>query len=254
MSDLLAILHTPDSRESTKSALLNKFKCIIAHLNIGKVDIKVNPRLPVNNHLEGKSKELMTVIIGWGLRTRPTWETIIPEPKNLESVRQFIAIDLFERKGIDGRILKKPLINAGIFQGKRMQLNNLTHFLEGNCFQTSTPYGLKKVEVFGYDNNQDSTTLCTFELGESSEIEIVRMIFELFVDHEHNRAEICNLLNAQQVNAPKDFKAWTPGLVKSILKCPFYIGANKYREFIKYDVFTPIIEKTVYFAAQARIP
>lgn len=148
------------------------------------------------------SKELLTVIIGWGLKEKPSWETIIPRPKSLDSVRQLIAIDLFERKGLDGRVLEKPLINAGKFWSRRMQLNNQTLFLEGNFLQASTPYDLKRVELVCAGNNTKSPIpLFAFEPGDSSEVEIIRMIFELFVDHDHNRSEICNLLNAQEVKA-----------------------------------------------------
>ena len=254
MSDLLAILHTPGSSEDTKKGLINKFNNILDQLNIGRANIKVNLRFPINDYLANTSEELLTVVIGWGLREKPSWERIIPKPNSLASVRQLIAIDLFERKGLDGRVLEKPLINAGKFWSRRMQLNNQTLFLEGNFLQASTPYGLKRVEVFCAENNtQPSMPVFTFEPGEPSEVEIVRMIFELFVDHDHNRSEICNLLNAQEVKAPQKNRVWTPRTIKTILKCPFYIGANKYLGFIRLNVFTPIIVKSVYFEAQARI-
>jgi len=89
--------------------------------------------------------------------------------------------------------------------------------------------------------------------GESSEIEIVKLIFDLFVNHDYNRTQICNLLNAQRVNAPNKSDLWNPSKILTILKSPMYIGANQYRESIIYNVFPPIIEKSVFFEAQARI-
>jgi len=254
MSDLFAILYTPGSSEATKKGLIHKLNNIIEQLDIGKANIKVNPRAPINDYLAGQSKDLLSVVIGWGLQAKPSWKTILPEPKCFGSVRQLIAIDLFERKGVDGRVLERPLINAGKYWSRRMQVNNQNLFCEGNFLQASIPYGLKRVKVFGIDNNTNfSMPLFAFEPGEPSEIEIVRMIFDLFVNHDYNRSEICNLLNAQEVKAPQNSKVWNPRTIKTILASPFYIGANKYREFIQFDVFTPIIEKSVYFEAQAKI-
>jgi len=105
-----------------------------------------------------------------------------------------MAIDLFEREGIDGRVLEKPQLNAGKYWGRRMQLNNNSLFLEDNYLQASTPYGLKRAKVQPKNDSDNSNVRSvTFEPGEPAEIEIVRMIFELFVNHEHNRTEICNL-------------------------------------------------------------
>ena len=135
-----------------------------------------------------------------------------------------------------------------------MHLTNKMLFIEGNFLQASTPYGLKRVEVLCADNmTLPSMPLFTFKPGKHSEVEIVRTIFELFLNQGHNRSELCNLLNAQVVKAPQKNKVWTPRMIKTILECPFYIGANKYRGFIKFNVFIPIIDKSVYFEAQARI-
>lgn len=223
-------------------------------LNIGSPKIIVNPSPNFDDCFLSVSNDFLTIIIGWGLKSEPSWEAIFPRVHQLGPLRQLMAIDLFERKGIDGRVLKKPLLNAGEFWSRRMQLNNKSLFLEDNFLQASTPYGLKRVKIQpqNYSYKSDVRNV-TFEPGEAAEIEIVRMIFELFVNHDHNRAEICNLLNAQQVKAPNKNKAWNQKIIKSILECPFYIGANRYQEFIKHDVFMPIDEKSIYYEAQARV-
>lgn len=252
MSDLFAILYTPGSGKATKEGLINKFKNIIDQLNIGKVKIKVNPKSPINVYLADKSNELLTVVIGWGLREKPSWKTIIPDSKYLESVRQLVAIDLLERKGSDGRVLDTLMITTEKYRNRNTNRNKQDLFFEGHFLQTSIPYGLKRVQVFDLkENNPSSVPLFAFEPGEPSEVEIVRMIFDLFVNHNYNRSEICNLLNAQEIDAPKNCKAWNQKKIKSILACPLYIGANQYLEFIKFDVFKPIIKKSVYFESQA---
>lgn len=254
MSNLLAILHSPGSGKSLEELLLKKFTCRIKQLNIGSSEVHVNSSPNFDECLLNASGDFLTIIIGWGLTSEPSWEGIFSRIQKVSSLRQLIAIDLFEREGIDGRVLEKPLLNAGKSMGRRMRLNNRALFLEDNFLQSSTPYGLKKVRIHSHnDSDKSDVRSVTFEPGEPAEIEIVRMIFELFVNHDHNRAEICNLLNAQQVKAPNKSKAWNQKTIKSILECPFYIGANRYREFIKHDVFIPIIEKSIYYEAQARI-
>jgi hypothetical protein len=254
MSDLFAILYAPGCGTSTTEGLINKLNNIIDTLDVGKTNIKVNPRLPICSYLDCKSNNLISIVIGWGLQDKPSWERIIPGPKCLGSVRQLIAIDLFERRGADGRILEKPMVNAGKYWGRKMQQNEHNLFFKGSFLQTTLPYGLKRVKVSDVElNNHSSLALFSLEPGEPSEVEVVRMIFDLFVDHDYNRSEICNLLNAQEVKAPKNSKVWNQNIIKTILLCPFYVGANRYRGFIKFDVFTPIIEKTVYFEAQAKM-
>lgn len=254
MPSLLAILHSPGSRKSLEELLLKKFTCKMKQLNIGSSEVIVNSSPNFDECLLNAPGDFLTIIIGWGLKSEPSWEGVFSRIQNVSALRQLIAIDLFEREGIDGRALEKPLLHAGKSAGRRIQLNNKSLFLEDNYLQSSTPYGLKKVRIYPQDGpDKFDARSVTFEPGEPAEIEIIRTIFELFVNHDHNRAEICNLLNAQQVRAPNKSKAWNQKTIKSILECPFYIGANRYREFIKHDVFIPIIEKSIYYEAQARI-
>ncbi len=254
MPKLLAILHSPGSSKSLEERLLKKFTCKIEQLNVGIPEITVNSSPNFDGCFLSAPNSSLTIIIGWGLISEPSWEAIFSRIHQMGPLRQLMAIDLFEREGVDGRVLEKPLLNAGGYWTRRMRLNNKSLFLEDNFLQAATPYGLKRV-ITQPNEASDSSGVrsVTFEPGEPAEIEIVRMIFDLFVNHAHNRAEICNLLNAQQVKAPNKNKAWNQKIIKSILECPFYIGANRYREFIKHDVFMPIVEKSIYYEAQARI-
>jgi hypothetical protein len=254
MPDIFAILFAPDSSKGAEKQLIQKLRNIIDLLNIGKADIRVNPRLPIKEYWEGKTEGMITLIIGWGLHSKPSWELLMPEQQYLKSVRQFLAIDLFERKGIDGRVFEKPHINAGKYWSHRIQQRNRNLFFEGYFLQSTEPYALKRMKVIPREgDNNSSMPLYTFEPGKSDEVEIVKIIFDLFVNHDYNRTEICNLLNAQEVKTPKKSSAWDIRIIKTILESPLYIGANQYRKCIKYDVFIPIIEKSVYFEAQAKM-
>ena len=251
MAETLAILY---ASASLQNGLINKLNNIVQLFDIGKAEIIVNPEFPISACLKGKQKNLLTVIIGWGRKGKPSWETILPSQKHLRSIRQLFAIDLYEREGFDGRVLGKPMMNAGKYWSERMRQYKQNLFFEGYFLHPFTPYGLKKVKAPKIDDSSPSSmSLFVFEPGEPAEVEIVRMIFDLFVGHDYNLSKIANLLNAKEVNAPKNCKAWNPRPIKTILKSPFYIGANKFRGFIKYDVFPSIIEKPVYFEAQAKI-
>jgi hypothetical protein len=254
MTDTFAILHAPNTSKRMENRLIQKLNIIINCLNIGKFKISVNPDFPIDNYLKNDSKNLFTLIIAWGLCVKPSWEIIMPATQCLVSLRQFIAIDLFERKGLDGRILETPKINAGKYWSQNIKRNNKNLFFDGYFLQAKIPYGLKKVTVSNTKKIiSSSMPMFAFEPGEPSEVEIVRMIFDLFVSHDYNRTEICTLLNAQEVQAPQKNGIWNAKTIKTILESPLYIGANQYRGYIKQNVFTPIIEKYIFYEAQAKI-
>jgi len=253
MTDTLVILYAPDSPKDREQRLVHKLTAFIKGLNIEKVKINIRSDLPITE-FQNQSENLITLIIGWGLPVPPSWELILPDRQLMGSIRQFIAFDLFERKGFDAKHLKEPRMNAGAYLSQNIKRHNRNLFFDGFFLQAKIPYGLKKVPV--QDTLNDSVTptpLFTFAPGDPSEVEIVRMIFELFVSHGYNRTEICSLLNAQEVRAPQKNGAWNAGNIKTILESPFYIGANQYRGFIKHDVFPAIIQKYIFYEAQARI-
>ena len=255
MAEDIAILYAPGVSLQIRNSLICKLNNVLEQLNIGKPEIFVNPEFPIDILMDIKKKKLLTMVIGWGLKDRPSWEKIIPEPKHFGSIRQLFAIDLFERKGFDGRTLVRPMMNAGKYWSQKMQQHRRNLFFSDYFLHPSAPYGLKKVQVPNADNDYHppNMPLFIYKPGEPAEVEIVRMIFELFVGHDYNFSKICNLLNSREVSAPKKSKVWHPRTIKTILKCPLYIGANKFHDFLKYDVFQSIIAKPVFFEAQAKI-
>ena len=254
MIDTFAILYAPGVNKEKESRLIQKLNNIVERLNIGEVNIRINPELPIDQYWENEPNNLITLIIGWGLCAKPSWEILIPEMQYFESARQFIAIDLFERKGLDGRLLEKPMISAGKYWSQKIKQNNQNLFFDGYFLQANVPYGLRKVQLSDSEReNHSSVPLFAFEPGEPSEVEIVRMIFELFVSHDYNRTEICTLLNAQEVKSPLKNGIWNARTIKTMLKSPLYIGANQYCGYIKHDVFPQVIEKAIFYEAQAKI-
>ncbi len=254
MTNTYAILYAPGSPKDREKRLIQKLKTIIDRFGIQDVQIKINPDLPIRRCPQNNRSNLLTLIVGWGLPSLPAWERIVPESDFLESVRQFIAIDLFERSRLDGNSLKAPKMNAGSHLSQNIKRNNRNLFFDGFFLQAKVPYGMRKVQVKNvFQDKEMNNPVFTFEPGDPSEVEIVRMIFELYVSHDYNRTEICALLNAQEIRGPQKNGTWNAGNIKTILKSPFYIGANQYRGFVKYDVFTPIIEKYIFYEAQSKI-
>jgi hypothetical protein len=84
-------------------------------------------------------------------------------------------------------------------------------------------------------------------------VEIVRLIFELFVIHDYTLTDVCNLLNSQGVKPPLKNNTWKTSVVRTILESEIYIGANEFSGCVKQDVFPPFIDKAVFFEAQAKI-
>jgi hypothetical protein len=77
-------------------------------------------------------------------------------------------------------------------------------------------------------------------------------MFDLYVNHGYTMADITNLLNAQGVSAANKSKVWNPKKVKNIITSVFYIGSNQFGACIKHNVFPAIIDRSIFYAAQAR--
>ncbi|MFC1535262.1 recombinase family protein, partial [Thermodesulfobacteriota bacterium] len=158
------------------------------------------------------------------------------------------------RFGVDGRFLDKPRIGAGKYWGRKVQEGRMKHFLKGYYVQPMPPYGMKRVRKKSSDE-KFSRYRSRYILipGDSEEVQIVRLIFDLFVNHYYNRTDISNLLNAQGAKPPGRKTIWKSNAVSAILKDPVYIGANQHQETIRYNVFPSVLDKFLFFEAQAKI-
>ena len=91
------------------------------------------------------------------------------------------------------------------------------------------------------------------EPGDPEKVEIVRLIFELFVIHDYTLTDICNLLNSQGVKSPLKSNTWKTRVVRTILESEIYIGANEFCGCVKHGVFPSFIDKSIFFEARAKI-
>jgi hypothetical protein len=196
---------------------------------------------------------MITLIVGWGLPSEPSWNMLFNENFSFESVRHIFAFDLYERERFNGEILNEPQINAGKYWSQKVQQNYYRLFLEGCYIRNNIPYGMKRVPIKNSAILSSRRIHHTLEPGDPAEIKIVRLIFDLFANHDYNRTEICNLLNAQGIEGKNKSSIWDPRKILTILKTPMYIGANQYGDCITYDVFPSIIDKATFFQAQSKI-
>jgi Recombinase len=89
--------------------------------------------------------------------------------------------------------------------------------------------------------------------GRPDEIEVVRLIYEMFVHEGRSRTEILNFLNAEGVPAPRRIPAWRPRHIDLILTDPVYVGASRVGRVVAFDIGIPIISPALYHLAQAKL-
>ena len=192
--------------------------------------------------------------MGWGLPEKPYWDQWAFIVKTSPVIRLFIAVDLYENIGDYGRMLFLPNSCKGSGRGYKTWETHCKLFLD-NCFVCSiAPYGMRRIpkeDCLAPDLPKINRYLLT--PGTSEEIEIVRLIFSLFVDHGYTLTEISNLLNAQGVKAPHVSKTWRMRKIKSMILSATYIGSNQYGACIKHDVWPALIERSTFCAALAKI-
>lgn len=145
MSGTLAIVHAPGVNQAQLNTLVEKLRDFIDHMDFKGADIQVNPDIHLKSEKYDNKDEIITLIVGWGLPFKPTqgwWMNEIPISK---TVRQFIAIDLFERNRFDGRELNPPKINAGKYWSRKTRRENFRLFLEGFYIKPTAPYAMRRV-------------------------------------------------------------------------------------------------------------
>jgi len=254
MSRTLAIVHAPGVNQAQLNMLVEKFRDFMDQIDLNGTDIQINPDTPFRSGKIFNKDEITTLIVGWGLPSKPTWDRWMSEIALSKTVRQFIGIDLFEKIRFDGRKLEVPKINAGKYWSKRTRQKNFKLFLEGYYIKSTAPYAMRRVPVKKSKQTVRSSRLrYVLETGDPEKVEIVRLIFELFVIHDYTLTDVCNLLNSQGVKPPLKSNTWKTSAVRTILESEIYIGANEFSGCVKHDVFPPFIDKSIFFEAQAKI-
>ena len=252
MRKTLAIIHAPGATENQERMLVQKLRYRLDLHGLSGVTIRIKPKMPFQD--DDFNKCWNTVVLGWGLPSDPTWDKWVCEHNPARVAQEFLVFDLFERRRDDGQIPCEPRINAGSYWSRRVKHKNFQLFLDGYYLRPFAPYGMRCVAK--KESRESPSRLRSHNVlvpGNQEDIEIVRLIFDLFVNHDSKRTKIANLLSVQSVKPPGKNARWNAGVVKAILENPAYIGANEYRGSIRFNVFPSIINKSIFFEAQAKI-
>lgn len=253
MLKTVTVVHAVGANNSQLEILAKKMRCFLKGMNFYSHDIRVNasPVIYMNN--SGNDDIPSTLIIGWGLSERPCWEKWAYEIKTSPVIRLFIAVDLYERYEANARVLIMPDVKRGNYWRHKSWQTRCKLFLNGCYVSYVAPYGMKRIPKDVYDDGLTVSIRYMLVPGLQQEIEIVRLIFNLFVNHSYTMTEISNLLNAQGIMAPNRSKIWSGKKIKSLMTSVVYIGSNQYGACMKHNVFPALIDRSTFCAAQAKI-
>ena len=136
--------------------------------------------------------------------------TLVITPERIYDLRDEYDWDAFERelkRGNDYLKYTKKILNRG----------RLESVSQGNYIGSQPPYGYEK--TFVMDGKRKCPTLKIKE----DEAEIVRMIFDMYVNKDMGTTKICNYLDEMKIKPPKG-ERWSPPAMKDLLDNIHYIG------------------------------
>lgn len=106
---------------------------------------------------------------------------------------------------------------------KRLQRGRLLSAKEGKFVGSRAPFGYEKVKLKGQKGY-------SLEINQK-QANIVRVIFDMFVNKKYKPADICRYLNSLSIISPS-FSTWTASSVREILRNPVYKGYIQFNERI----------------------
>ncbi len=136
--------------------------------------------------------------------------TYVITPERMYDLRDEYDWNAFEaelKRGNDYLKYTKKILNRG----------RLLSVSQGNYLGTVPPYGFDKTWVM------DGKRKCPTLKENKEQAEIVRLMFDLYVNEDMGCTNICNHLDSMGVKAPKGEK-WSPAAMKKMLENPHYIG------------------------------
>lgn len=140
--------------------------------------------------------------------------TLIITPERIYDLRDEYDWDAFERelkRGNEYLEYTKKILNRG----------RLLSVSQGNYIASIAPYGYERTTV------QEGKRKCPTLKIKEDEAEVVRMIFDMYVNKDMGRTSICHYLDDMKVKPPKG-KYWSPAALKDMLENVHYIGKVKW--------------------------
>lgn len=140
--------------------------------------------------------------------------TMIITPMKIYNLQDEYDRDMFERELKRGNEFLE-------YQKKIMNRGRLLSVSQGNYIGSVPPYGYDRTVVM------DGKRKCpTLKINEE-QAAVVRMIFDLYVNHDMGRQKICNHLDALNIRPPKG-EHWSPEAIVDMLSNIHYTGKVKW--------------------------
>ncbi|MDE6054944.1 MAG: recombinase family protein [Lachnospiraceae bacterium] len=140
--------------------------------------------------------------------------TMIITPTKIYNLQDEYDRDMFERELKRGNEFLE-------YQKKIMNRGRLLSVSQGNYIGSVPPYGYDRTIVM------DGKRKCpTLKINEE-QAAVVRMIFDLYVNHDMGRQKICNHLDSLNIKPPKG-DHWSPEAVFDMLSNIHYTGKVKW--------------------------
>lgn len=140
--------------------------------------------------------------------------TLVITPQRIYNLRDEYDWDAFERelkRGNDYLEYTKKILNRG----------RLLSVSQGNYLGTHPPYGFDKTTVM------DGKRKCPTLIENKEQADVVRMIFDMYVNENLGRTTICNRLDEMGIKPPIG-KYWSPAALKDMLENIHYVGKVKW--------------------------
>lgn len=140
--------------------------------------------------------------------------TFVITPQKTYDLRDEYDRDMFERELKRGNEFLE-------YQKKIMNRGRLLSVSQGNYIGSQPPYGYDKTWIM------DGKRKCPTLTENKAQADIVRMIFDLYVNKDMGRQKICNQLDSMGIKPPRG-KHWSPEAMKDMLENVHYIGKVKW--------------------------
>ena len=140
--------------------------------------------------------------------------TLVITPQKIYDLRDEYDRDAFERELKRGNEYLE-------YQKKIMSRGRLLSVSQGNYVGSEPPYGYDKIWIT--EGKRKCPTLAINE----EQANVVRMIFDMYVNQDMGRPSICYRLDELGIPAPRG-KRWSPHALKDLLENVHYLGKVKW--------------------------
>jgi|GEM_PF-288055 len=152
--------------------------------------------------------------IGRMMKLLKLTNTYVITPERIYDLRDEYDWNAFEselKRGNDYLKYTKKILNRG----------RLLSVSQGNYIGSIPPYGYDKIWI------TDGKRKCPTLKENKEQADVVRMIFDMYVNKDMGRTNICHTLDRMGIKPPKG-EYWSPAALKDMLENVHYIGKVKW--------------------------